>query len=522
MMIFLLTVFEQVIQGGTMPGKNRKSISRVLLFVLALFGIVFSNGSAKTNNLTTEKIENGWKSISEPLLMEHVNELCMEKYAGRLTGTKGYDDAAAWVAGRLAQWELAPGGESGTYFQEFPNSYTLVLPGAGLALRAPGADGDVQQKSYEIESDFFPGSTSGSGEVTAEVVYVGYGISAPELGFDEYKGLDVKGKIVLVEVEVPVDPVKRPGEFARWRPYSFHQYKMRNAREHGAAGVLFNYLIVNPNCAYYADLLWTAVGDKVVNDIFQGGARDHGRVVKAIWKKHRPQSFATGKTATIKNVTEHHPEGVGKNVIAFLPGSDPLLQKEVILLTAHLDHLGLNPTMMPGANDNASGVAVVMAVAEALAKFGLRPGRTIAFILFGAEEQGVRGSEYLLRHRPPLLEKMKAVINLDGVGRGKKLHALAGKNYPSLWKFFDVANRTLVGVEISGEFFHNRARPRLDAAHFMWAGIPTVSFSADGEPALPFPCYHTRHDRPEFLTPGIMVKLGRLIFAALVDLAACR
>ena len=102
-----------------------------------------------------------------------------------------------------------------------------------------------------IEEDFFPGSTSGSGEVSAEVVYVGYGITAPELGFDEYAGLDVKGKIVLVEVEVPVDPGKKPAEFARWRPYSFHQYKMRNAREHGAAGVLYNYPIVNPNCAVH-------------------------------------------------------------------------------------------------------------------------------------------------------------------------------------------------------------------------------------------------------------------------------
>jgi hypothetical protein len=505
-----------------MPRRYWNTIFKVSVLAVFCFFIAAPGGWAKATNPLADKIQSGWKSITEQALMDCVRELCLEKYAGRLTGTKGYDDSAAWLAGSLAQWGFKPGGDSGTYFQDFPNPYTLVLPGAELSLQVPGADGSLQKKPYEIETDFFPGSTSGSGELTAEVIYVGYGISAPELNYDEYKGLDVKGKIVLVEVEVPVDPAKKPGEFASWRPYSFHQYKMRNAREHGAAGVLYNYHIVNPNCSYSQDLLWTAVGDKVVNDIFQGTGRDHGQLMKTIWKKHREQSFATGKTVNIKNVTEHHPEGIGRNVVAYLEGSDPLLKDETIVLSAHLDHLGLNPSMMPGANDNASGVAVAMAVAEALAKFELRPQLTVALLLFGAEEQGVRGSEFYLQHRPSPLGKMKAVINLDGVGRGKKLYALAAKNYPSLWRAFDLAGRTLVRVDVIGEYFHNRARPRLDAAHFMWAGIPTLSFSADGEPALDFPTYHTRHDRPDILTPAIMVDLGRLIFAAVADLAACR
>ncbi len=505
-----------------MPGKNKKSISRILFFVLALFGIVFSNGLAKTKNLPTEKIREGWGNFSESLLMDYVRELCSEKYAGRLTGMKEYDDSAAWLAGRLAQWGLKPGGDNGAYSQDFPNPYTLVLPGAELSLQMPPQAGLGQNRSYEMEKDFFPGSTSGSGELKAEVVYVGFGISAPELNFDEYRGVDVKGKIVLVEVEVPFDPGKKPAEFAKWRAYSFHQYKVRNAKEHGAAGMLYNYHIVNPNCLYIQDLIWTAVGEKVVNDIFLGTGRNHGELVKAIRKKRRPQSFATGKIVTIKNATEHHPEGTGKNIVAYLEGSDTLLKDETIVIAAHLDHLGLNPLLMPGANDNASGVAVVMAVAEALAKFEFRPQRTVAFIFFGAEEQGVRGSEFYLQHVPLPLKKMKAFINLDGVGRGKKLYALAARNYPRLWEHFDAANRTLVHANVSREYFHNRARPRLDAARFMWAGIPTVSFSADGGPELPFPTYHTTHDGPDIITPGIMVDLGRLIFAAVADMAACR
>jgi hypothetical protein len=508
--------------GGSMRGSDRESSSRPVFFILALVLVVFISGWARATHPPADKIQVGWENISEPALMDTVRELCSEKYAGRLTGTRGYDDAAAWVAGRLAQWKLAPAGDRGTYYQEFPDPYTLVLPGAELSLLLPAKDGTIQKKSYEIETDFFPGSTSAGGEVSAEVVYAGYGITAPELNFDEYQGLDVKGKIVLVEVEVPVDPGKKPAEFAKWRPYSFHQYKVRNAREHGAAGFLYNYPIVNPNCLYIDGLAMTSVGEKVVNDIFQGSGRDHGRLVKMIKKKLRPRSFATGKTVSMKNVTEHHAEGIGRNVIACLPGSDPALKEETVILAAHLDHLGLNPSLMPGANDNASGVAVVMAVAEALAAFELRPQRTVAFIFFGAEEQGVLGSEFYLTHLPPPLKKAKAVINLDGVGRGKRIYALAAKNYPSLWKFFDLANRDLVRADVSGEYFPNRARPRLDAARFMWAGVPTVSFSAGDAPELPFPTYHTRRDAPDILTPAIMSQLGKLIFAGLADLAECR
>jgi len=499
-----------------MTDKIGKKFIRFLLMSLAAS---FFFLSADTENSPAAKIRSGWKNISGPLLMGHVRELCSEKYGGRLSGTKGYDDAAAWLVGLLAQWRLTPGGDSGTYFQDFPNPYTLVLPGAALILHAGEKNGAVQDKTYRLEKDFFPGATSGNGSVTAEVVYVGYGISAPELNFDEYRGLDVRGKIVLVEVEVPVDPDGDPREFAKWRPYSFHQYKVRNAREHGAAGMLYHYHLANPNCLYIPDLILTYVGSAVVRDIFQGSGKNNERVVKSIRKTRRERSFATGKTMTLKNFSEHHAEGMGRNVIAVLPGSDPRLKNETIIIGAHLDHLGMNPLLTPGANDNASGVAVAMAVAQTLAGLETRPCRTVAFIFFAAEEQGVKGSEFYLQHQPQALANARAFINLDSVGRGRKLEALAARNYPDLWKYFAAANRDLVHAVVSEEYFHNRARPRLDAARFMWAGIPTVSFAAYGAPELPFPVYHTSQDRPEILTPEIMVDLGRLIFSAVTELA---
>lgn len=496
-----------------------KKTMRFLLIFLAVSSFFLP---AAAGNSRSTQIRNGWKDISAPLLMGYVRELCSEKYGGRLSGTKGYNDAASWLAERLAKWQLKPGGDSGTYFQDFPNPYTLVLPGAELSLQLPLKNGEAQSKFYEIEKDFFPGATSASGQVTAEVVYVGYGISAPELNFDEYRGLDVQGKIVLVEVEVPFDPGKQAAEFAKWRPYSFHQYKVQNAKAHGAAGMMYHYHIANPNCLFIKDFILTYVGATVVADIFQGSGKNHGQVVEKINEMRQEQSFNTGKIVTLKNITEHHAEGVGKNVIAYLEGSDPLLKNETIILAAHLDHLGYNPLLMPGANDNASGVAVVMAVAESLVRFELRPSRSVAFVFFGAEEQGVRGSEFYLQHPPPPLKNAKALINLDGVGRGSKLTALAARNYPELWKHFAAANRQLVHAVVSPAYFHNRARPRLDAARFMWAGIPIISFSAYGAPDLPFPSYHTSHDKPDIITPEIMVDLGRLIFSAVAEMAGCQ
>jgi len=201
-----------------------------------------------------------------------------------------------------------------------------------------------------------------------------------------------------------------------------------------------------------------------------------------------------------------------QNLVTADPGQS---SKYTFFVCAHID----SKSGSPGANDNASGVAVAMAVAQALAGMEPRPRRSVAFLFFAAEEQWVKGSEYYLQHQPPALASVRAFINLDGVGRGRRLEALAAKNYPKLWKYFAVANRELVHAAVSPSYFHNRARPRLDAARFMWAGVPTVSFSAYGAPELPYPVYHTSHDRPEILTPQIMVYLGQLIFSAVIQLA---
>ncbi len=494
------------------------------LFVLALTlagtGLLpGQQASTKPDQPSEASLMTAMHSISTLTLYDYVKELSSEKYDGRLTGTSGFNQAAQWMADLFKRWNIRPGGDKGTYMQSFPDPYTLVLPGDEISLDIKLANGDVIRKPYLFESDFFPGSTSDSGTVTAEVVYVGYGITAPELNFDEYKGVDTRGKIVLVEPEVPVSPDREADEFKRWRPYSFHDYKVKNAKSHGAAGMIYDYHIANPNCVFIKDFILTYVGPSVVNDVFAGTDKKHDALLERIRTAREPVSFATGKTATIKNSTEYHPDGIGANVIAVLEGKDPALKNEAIIVGGHLDGLGRNPELMPGANDNASAVAVTMGVAEALGRSAIPLKRSVIFILFGAEEQGVKGSEYYLAH--PLIpnDRIKGFINLETVGRGERINGGGGKNYPQLWEFFDRNNRKYIHRPVSAGFTANLGRPRQDAAHFMWANIPTISFGTSGGPRLPYATYHTTRDSIDIINPDIMVDLSRLVFLSIVEMA---
>lgn len=487
---------------------------KILIFILFVF-LVFFPILSQEQISQEQQILRLMHSISSHTLLDYVKELTLEKFGGRLTGTEEYKACAEWVSSLLKKWNIEPAGNNGTYLQSYSLEYTIVHKGCELILNIPYKN-SVIKKNYRYEDEFIPGATSGSGEITAEVIYVGYGITAPELGYDDYKGVDVKGKIVLMEREVPVEPDKDPETFKKWRPYSFHQYKLENAVAHGAKGMLYNYgPIANPNNSYNKDFIYTHVGDAVVEDIFSGTGRNHKDVVEKIKKTLKPQSFSTGKIVTIKNITEHFPNGIGYNVIGMIRGNDPELKDEAIIVGAHLDHLGRCYELMPGANDNASGVAVILGIAEALSKLSIKPKRTIIFIFFGSEEQGVYGSEYYLEHPVFPIEKTIGFINLDGVGCGFRINALAGENYPEFFEFIKKANEKYIHRELRSSYFANIARPRLDAARFMWKGIPSISFSVSGSQSF----YHITKDSIETITPEILEDLAQLLFIALIDMA---
>jgi hypothetical protein len=486
-------------------------MKKFLLIVAALFSIM----SGRAQEVAGDAVLRAMHSISSHDLLEYVEIQCDEKYQGRLTGTREYQECAEWLAGELESWGVRPAGDDGGWFQWFKIPYTLVYPDCGLTLHMPLKKDGLLLKHYKYMTEYMPGSTSGNGEVTGEVVYAGYGITAPELNYDDYRGIDVKGKIVLIERESPVNPSSGEEKFKPWYEYSFHQHKLANALEHGATGMIYNYgPIANPNNDYYENFIYVHIGDTVVRDIFAGTGYNHSDVVRKIDSTLKPASFNTGKVVTVKMSTKHFPDGKGSNIIGMLEGTDPVLKDETIIIGAHLDHMGLCYELIPGANDNASAVAVMMGIAKALAVNNIPLKRSVMFLSFGAEEQGIMGAyEYLKRPVMPL--EKSVLLNMDGVGIGHSIRAAAGTNYPILWSFVEDANNNYIHRPLSTNYFSNLGRPRLDAARFLSAGVPSLSFSTYGSANY----YHVPLDNLDIIKPEIMEDLCQLLFVTVVNMA---
>jgi len=485
--------------------------------IMTVLFLAFCAGTVKEPTVSEEERAQDQRalgSISSDVLFNYVKKLSSENYAGRLSGMPEYKKCAKWIASLYKQWELTPGGENNSYLRSYANPYTTVFVGGELSYSFK-SKGRWRKKTYVYETDYYPGSQSSNGKRTAEVVYVGYGITAPELNYDDYADVNVKGKIVLIEPEVPVSPDENPQLYKEWRPYSLPLYKIKMAVAHGAKGMLFNELTVNPNIDYVPGFMVAQVGDTVIKDIFTSNGKTHEQVIAQIKGSFQPQSFRTGKTFTIENFTEHNKNGTGYNVLGLIEGADPLLKSEVIILGANLDHCGFCYEVIPGANDNASGTAVLLGVAEALAKNPVKPKRSILFIGFGSKEQALKGAQTYLKN--PLFPKNKTVVflNLDMVGCGNKIKALAGSNYPELWPFISDANSKTAKASIDPLPYSSISRPQYDADLFLDKKIPSIIFRAYGAPTYP----HTTKDTAQTITPQVMEDLAKILFRAILDIA---
>ena len=363
-------------------------------------------------------------------LLDDVKALSAPAMAGRRSGTPGAESAARYIAGAFRAAGLAPAGDAGGYEQAFEVPTGVRLGAANsLAIVAPVA------RTLAPGRDFTPLTVSGDGARSGEVVFAGYGITAPDLGYDDYAGLDVRGKIVLVMTgqpreRDPASPFRKPEAYH----YSERRHKLINAREHGAAAVL---LVAHPGAA--SDVLpaltgvaqpWSVLAVAVVRPVADALLSSSGTSLaasaEAIDRALAPQSFVVPNARVAVEVTLVRERSATANVIGILRGRDPALEKEAVVIGAHYDHLGLGGegslapdavgVVHPGADDNASGTAAIMELARGFAAASAQP-RTLVFVAFAGEEMGLLGSaEYVRRPAVPL-DRTVAMVNLDMVGR---------------------------------------------------------------------------------------------------------
>lgn len=483
--------------------------NRFLLSVIIVAFFAYEGFSQKTD---TVKILKTFHSISSHEILDFAKELTSDKYKGRLSGSPEYLEVAKWCSGKFQEWGVKPA-NNGSYFQYFQNEYSEVI-----SLGEVIYSNDKSKTVLKFPDDYLPGSNSASGTVSAEMVYVGFGITAPELDYDDYKNVNVKGKIIVLEPGIPY--AKNDTTLARWTPYAYHRYKFENAVKHGAAGMIYNSLIANPNTVNKKGFVYAHVSNAIVETIFSDAGKDYAEI-KIRLENFEPASFAFPEKQkfTISAKTKYFPDAKACNVVGMIEGSDPVLKKEVIIVGGHLDGQGsMGNVVFPSALDNASGVADILGAAKALAQSEIRPKRSVLFILIGGEECGLYGSEFYTKNPLFPVEKTKLMINLDMVGNGTGFYFGAGSSYPELFQHFERANTDFIHRKMnSSEWRKNYGRPRSDASNFENAGIKTFSFYTS-ESVFPV-YYHHPLDKTNVLTPEIMEDAAKLLYLGILSVA---
>jgi len=453
-----------------MPLQCCRAARLVLIGVILMFSSWLGPTAAPADHLDTVAAE---EAIQAEVLLEHLRVLTASEMEGRAAGTPGGDRAAAYIAAEFRRLGLQPLGADGNYLQTFAITTGVRLgEGNRLALEFAGA-----RKRYEVGTAFQPFGFSAEGSVRAEIAFVGYGITAPELSYDDYAGLDVEGKIVLVMTHEPretdeQEPFRRPEAFH----YTEVRYKVINAREHGAKGII---IVTDPNHppqernmlvglrgagGASAGIIAINVVAEVAEAILSPMGKSLAALQRDIDSLLRPHSFVIPEVVAHLDVALIHDRGQAANVVGVLPGRDPSLKEEAVIIGGHYDHLGrggetsLAPDrygeIHPGADDNASGTAGVLALAEAFARTGAP--RTLLFIAFGAEELGLLGSYHYVKQPLWPIEKTYAMINLDAIGRltDHRLYVLGMDSAAQLRALVQAAAKgTRLMLHLSGDAF---------------------------------------------------------------------
>lgn len=470
-------------------------------------------------------------SIHEADLRMHVEYLASDELAGRATGEPGCERAAEYIAERFASWGLEPLPGQDDFYLEYALQRREFDVRRSRSILHAGASRHYGQLGREFRPFWF----SGVGFADADVVFAGYGISAPELGHDDYAELDVRNKLVLVlRYEPGRDDPNSKFEGTQHSRHAFFETKARVAREHGALGML---LVTGPlhgrdekdlgseprltlaSAESRNTFLAVHISQEWAAKMLAPLGTDLIGLHEALEAGLPPSEVRLPARMQLELEYGDPVEALrSANVAAFLPGSDPALRNEWIVVGAHHDHIGVAKTgrdrVFNGADDNASGTAVVLAMARKWARRMEPPRRSVVFVTFSGEERGLLGSRAFLEQERVPLEKVRFMMNFDMVGRNpqRPLAVFGDGTASGVREVVEAANED-VGLEL---LFHGRNVPRnSDHSTFYRRDIPIVAFFSGLHDD-----YHSVRDHADKLDYERMVDIAELGSGVLERLSA--
>jgi hypothetical protein len=408
---------------------------RLLVSLVLVLTVSFGSAQTISSDFPPNEL---LQRITAEGLRAHMAFLADDLLEGRGTGTRGYQLAANYVRAQFEEMGLKPAGVNGAYFQNVRFRRIELLRDKSSFVVKPR---NGSTRTLTIEKDYVMGGDPLSADTTAEgqVVFVGFGVSAPEFKYDDYDGIDVRGKIVAALYGAPSKMPSAPGAH-----FSSSEQKLRMAAEHGAIGYISIWAGKTEQRTPFSEYIRFTRGpalrwldEKGVPDGAEPSIRGAARISSSAatllfegapksWKdalqaaeNSQPQAFPLTASVTMHNVSRYS-EAESPNVAAILPGSDPQLENEYVSFTAHLDHLGIGDpvkgdSIYNGAADNASGTAALLEMARAFSELHPAPRRSLLFIAVTGEEEGLLGSDYYAQNPTVPITQIVANINMDEV-----------------------------------------------------------------------------------------------------------
>jgi Zn-dependent M28 family amino/carboxypeptidase len=403
--------------------------------------LLLSSCAAPTPPAAPAPVSVSLPDIDTGASLRHMQKLASDEFGGRLPGSAGEELTVRYLIEQFEQAGLSPGNPDGSWIQKVP--LVGITPSGMAPLVLEGARGKLAFEHPREIVAFSPRLTDSVDLAGSDVVFVGYGVQAPEYGWDDFKGLDVKGKTLVMLVNDPPVPAKDgsgldPAVFggSAMTYYGRWTYKYEKASELGAAAVFvvhetepagypysvvqgfagerFDFITADKNLGRCAIQGWLSL--ETAKRLFETAGLDYEKQKQvASTREFSPVPLAMKAAMSFKQA--FHPVE-SKNVIAKLEGSDPVKKNENVIYTAHWDHLGVGEAkdgdeIYNGAADNASGVAAMLEMARAMKQAAPAPARSVLFLAVTAEEQGLLGSEYYSRYPLYPLKLTIANINLD-------------------------------------------------------------------------------------------------------------